>query len=78
MWKKWIFHSFLLSWEVYCPAPSQFMFRFECKEYQSRDIPPLLCLGFFLLPWKWYSFCSFFQLCLETHSREAIVAFNSC
>lgn len=23
------------------------MIRFECKEYQSRDIPPLVYLGFF-------------------------------
>lgn len=28
--------------KFYYHLASQFMIRFECKEYQSRDIPPLL------------------------------------
>lgn len=46
MWKNWIFPLFLLPWDVYYPTASQLMIRFECKEYQIRDIPPLLYLEF--------------------------------
>lgn len=71
-WWNWmVFLSFFFFYylgKFYCQVASRFMIRFECKEYQSRNIPPLVYLGFSPLPRKWYSFCSFFQLCLETQS----------
>ena len=42
-----ILFFFLYSGKFYCHTASQFTIRFECKRYQSIDIPPLVYLGFF-------------------------------
>lgn len=54
-WWNWmVFLSFLFFFyylgKFYYHVASRFMIRFECKEYQSRDIPPLVYLGFFSPP----------------------------
>lgn len=53
-WWNWMvflsfFFLFILG-SFYYHVASRFMIRFECKEYQSRNIPPLVYLGFFPPP----------------------------
>lgn len=77
-WKNWmVFLSFfLLPWEVlritqHLGSPSGL----NVKRSRLETFRPWFIWLFFFLPRKWFSFCSFFELCLETvaHRREAEV-----